>query len=47
MDLNHTRLPIPPYLHILFIKRLPLDDSLIIALCGMFVNRFLKIFSKR
>ena len=44
MDLNHTRLPIPPYLHILSIERSPLDGLLIIALHGMFVNQFLKIF---
>lgn len=29
MDLNHTRLPIPPYLHILF--TVSFDDSIIIA----------------
>lgn len=29
MDLNHTRLPIPPYLHILF--AVSFDGSIIIA----------------
>ena len=47
MDLNHTRLPIPPYLHILPLKRPALDDLLIIALYGVLVNQNLRIFFKK
>ena len=41
MNLNHTRLPVPPYPHILFLS---LGTNCIIQQAEGFVNIFLKLF---
>ncbi len=44
MDLNHTRLPIPPYLRTILCEGLPPQRSFIIAPYSLFVNSFFKKF---
>ena len=45
MDLNHARLPIPPYPHILPLGIFP-GDFVIISHPGLFVKPFSRIFQK-
>ncbi len=47
MDLNHTRLPIPPYLHLFSVKRFSFDGLIIIASRNAFVNPFFEVFLKK